>query len=80
MMTLAVYQLGMWEMMIILMLILLLFGAKRLPEMGRSLGQGIKEFKRSLTFSDEEEEKPSTKEGQKIAGGEEPPLNKHNAS
>ena len=41
-----------WEIMLILLVILLLFGAKRLPEMGRSLGKGITEFKRSLTDVD----------------------------
>lgn len=35
------------ELIIILVIILLLFGAKKLPELGRSLGQGIKEFKKS---------------------------------
>ena len=41
-----------WEIMLILLVVLLLFGAKRLPEMGRSLGKGITEFKRSLTDVD----------------------------
>ncbi len=35
------------ELIIILIIILLLFGAKKLPELGRSLGQGIKEFKKT---------------------------------
>ena len=38
-----------WEIIIILALLLLLFGAKRLPEIGRSLGTGMKEFKDSVT-------------------------------
>ena len=37
-----------WEIIIILALLLLLFGAKRLPEMGSSIGKGIREFKRSI--------------------------------
>ena len=41
-----------WEIMMVLLVILLLFGAKRLPEMGQSLGKGIREFKRSLTDVD----------------------------
>lgn len=40
--------LGMWEMMLIFLIILLVFGAKRLPEIGSSLGKGIREFKGSL--------------------------------
>lgn len=39
---------GMWEIVLIFMAILLLFGAKRLPEIGSSLGKGIREFKGSL--------------------------------
>lgn len=42
-------NLSFWEIMLILLVVLLLFGAKRLPEMGQSLGKGIREFKRSLT-------------------------------
>lgn len=37
------------HLLILLFLLLLLFGAKRLPEMGRSLGTGMREFKDSLT-------------------------------
>ena len=40
------FNLGGTEILIVLLLALLLFGAKRLPELGRSLGQGIKEFKK----------------------------------
>ena len=40
--------LGMWEMLLIFVVVLLLFGAKRLPEIGASLGKGIREFKGSI--------------------------------
>ena len=40
--------LGMWEMIMIFVVVLLLFGAKRLPEIGSSLGKGIREFKGSI--------------------------------
>jgi sec-independent protein translocase protein TatA len=40
--------LGMAEMIFIFMIVLLLFGAKRLPEIGSSLGKGIREFKSSV--------------------------------
>jgi len=39
---------GVWEIALIFLVILLLFGAKRLPEIGSSLGKGIREFKGSL--------------------------------
>ncbi len=41
-------SLGMGEMIVIFLVVLLLFGAKRLPEIGASLGKGIREFKGSL--------------------------------
>jgi sec-independent protein translocase protein TatA len=42
-------NLGFWEIAAIVALILLVFGAKRLPEIGASMGKGIREFKRSIT-------------------------------
>jgi sec-independent protein translocase protein TatA len=42
-----------WELVLILLVLLLVFGAKRLPEMGRSLGKGMREFKESVTGMDE---------------------------
>lgn len=41
-------NLGMWEVLILLFIVLLLFGAKRLPEIGGALGKGIREFKGSI--------------------------------
>jgi sec-independent protein translocase protein TatA len=40
---------GPWEIILLLLLALLLFGAKRLPEIGRSVGQGMREFKDSVS-------------------------------
>ena len=48
---------GPLETLVILLVILLLFGAKRLPEIGRSLGEGIREFKKSLKDAGEDSEK-----------------------
>lgn len=42
-------NLGFTEIMLIMVVVLLLFGAKRLPEVGSSIGKGIREFKRSLS-------------------------------
>jgi sec-independent protein translocase protein TatA len=41
-------NIGPWEIVLLLLLALLLFGAKRLPEIGRSLGSGMREFKDSV--------------------------------
>ncbi len=46
-------NLGFTEIALILLVVLLLFGAKRLPEVGASFGKGIREFKRSLTDTQE---------------------------
>ena len=39
--------LGGWEIVLILAVVLVLFGAKKLPELAKGLGQGIKEFKKA---------------------------------
>jgi sec-independent protein translocase protein TatA len=46
---------GPWEIILLLLLALLLFGAKRLPEIGRSVGQGMREFKDSVSNSTKSE-------------------------
>jgi sec-independent protein translocase protein TatA len=46
------------EILIILLVLLLLFGAKRLPEMGRSLGKGMREFKEAVTGNEEPPQQP----------------------
>ena len=48
-----------WELLILLAFVLLLFGPKRLPEMGRSLGKGMREFKDSISGKDEHPELPA---------------------
>ena len=45
---------GGWEMVVIALVILLLFGAKKLPELARGLGQGIKEFKGAVDGAKDE--------------------------
>lgn len=42
-------NIGFSELMIIMVVVLLVFGAKRLPEIGSSIGKGIREFKRSIS-------------------------------
>lgn len=45
--TLLAFALGWGEIVLILVVVLLLFGAKKLPELAKGLGQGIKEFKKA---------------------------------
>jgi len=47
------FGIGIWEMLILLLVLLLVFGPKRLPEMGRALGKSMREFKESITGDDE---------------------------
>ena len=51
---------GLTELLIILVVILLVFGAKRLPERGSSLGRGIRTFKSAVTGEEEKEEQSGT--------------------
>ena len=46
-----------WEIVAILAVVLLVFGAKKLPELARGLGQGIREFRKSSTDKPDEEKK-----------------------
>lgn len=41
------FGLGMWELVIIFMVALIVFGPRKLPELGKSLGKGLSEFKRA---------------------------------
>jgi sec-independent protein translocase protein TatA len=46
---------GPLEIVIILIIVLIIFGPKRLPDLGRSLGRGMREFKDSVTGKDKDE-------------------------
>lgn len=68
---------GPWELLILLLVILLVFGPKRLPEMGRSLGRGMREFKTSITGRDErrdEDEERGPEPAALSAAAEEEPV------
>lgn len=47
------FGLGMQELIIILIIVLVLFGATRLPEIGKGIGQAIKNFKKGMSESEE---------------------------
>jgi sec-independent protein translocase protein TatA len=53
---------GMGEMIFIFLIVLLLFGAKRLPEIGSSLGKGIREFKSSVREIEQELKVPNDRQ------------------
>jgi sec-independent protein translocase protein TatA len=47
-----------WELLLLALVVLLVFGPKRLPEMGRSLGKGMREFKTAITGKDDDDDQP----------------------
>jgi sec-independent protein translocase protein TatA len=49
------FGIGLPEVLIFLVVVLLLFGASRVPEIGRSLGKGMREFKDAVTGRDEDD-------------------------
>jgi sec-independent protein translocase protein TatA len=66
--TLLFMGLGMQELLFIALIVLLLFGGKRIPELMKGLGQGVKSFKDGMNGVDDsikEEAKDSIKEGTK---------------
>jgi sec-independent protein translocase protein TatA len=55
-MLLLLPTLGIPELLIVFVIIMVLFGASRLPQMGRGLGEGIRNFKKGLKAVDEDDE------------------------
>jgi sec-independent protein translocase protein TatA len=58
---------GPTELILIILIVVIIFGARRLPELGKSLGEGIKNFKKSITSKEKEsdskdESEPPSKE------------------
>ena len=60
---------GPTELIILLVIILLLFGAKRIPELAKGLGSGMREFKKSSSGDYEEVDEENKKEQKLTAGG-----------
>jgi sec-independent protein translocase protein TatA len=52
---------SLWQIAIVLVIALIVFGPKRLPELGRSLGSGMREFKDSITGKNDEEKAEQAK-------------------
>ena len=61
-------SLGGTELIIALVIILLLFGAKRIPELAKGLGSGVREFKKGTRGEGEEEKKDAN--GEELTAGE----------
>ena len=47
---------GPWQLVLLLLIVLIIFGAKRLPEIGRGMGSGIREFRKGVGGDDSDSE------------------------
>ena len=73
------FGMGPWELLLIFLAVLLLFGAKRLPEIAQGLGKGIREFRKAMKETTDDlkesldsEDKDESKSGsRKPSGGDE---------
>ena len=52
---------GPTELLLIALIIVFIFGARKLPELGKSLGEGIKNFRKSITSKEKEKKSPAEK-------------------
>ena len=66
-------NLGFGELMVILVIVLVLFGARRVPEIGASIGKGIREFKKNISDMDREVRDPlrEARTTDRLAAGQE---------
>ena len=66
-------NLGFTELLMILVIVLVLFGARRVPEIGASIGKGIREFKKNISDVDREVREPlrdTRSSSDRLAAGE----------
>lgn len=61
-------NLGFGEILLLLVLALVLFGARRLPEVGRAVGSAVREFRRGLESGDAPEKKEREDDGEEGSG------------
>lgn len=63
---------GVWQIVVVVLLVLLMFGGRKIPELMRGVGQGMKEFKKATAEDDDDEViVDDTKDAKKIKDGEE---------
>lgn len=62
-------QVGIPELLIVLVIVLLLFGTKRLPSLGRQLGGGLREFKDAIAGDKDHDDEPPASERPALAEG-----------
>jgi len=57
---------GVWQIVVIVLLVLLLFGGRKIPELMRGVGQGLKEFKKATSEDEDDEIVDDTKDPKEI--------------
>ncbi len=62
-------SLGIQELLLILLIVVIIFGARRLPELGKGLGEGIKNFKRGISGKEPEDKNSSSEKQNPPAKG-----------
>jgi len=60
---------GVWQIVVVVLLVLLLFGGRKIPELMRGVGQGMKEFKKATSDDDDDVIVDDTEEKKKIKDG-----------
>ncbi len=73
-------NIGPMEILVVLIIALVVFGPKRLPELGKSLGRGIHEFKGSITGEHSEAEAPAALEKSPVAAAVHGPVTQADAA
>jgi sec-independent protein translocase protein TatA len=58
-------MIGMWELILIFAIVVLLFGARRLPEIARGIGKGVREFRKALSGEPDGQDEKKLSEGGK---------------
>lgn len=66
-------DLSIWHILILVVIIMLLFGSKRIPEIGGSIGKGIQEFKRGLREVTNSDDASRTTPPQQLPPNQPPP-------
>ncbi len=66
------FGIGVTELVILLVALLVIFGPKRLPEMGRSLGKGMREFKDSIAGNDDDDDAVHHRLAEELPPAEDP--------
>lgn len=59
------FRLGPWEIVLIVAVVLIIFGPKRLPELGKGIGSFFKNFRKSVKGASDEEEEKEEEKGEK---------------